>query len=88
MQHDTYYYSCACNVHIAIYNIAAFDIEQSALNMQALTLSLGQADLPLFVKVENVPEQEVVSSESFSRSTVWFNSQVCLCLCSCMVPYA
>lgn len=44
------------------------------------------ADLPLFVKVENVPEQEVVSSESFSRSTVWFNSQGVRCHAWLYVP--
>lgn len=55
-------------------------------NMQ--TPSLWQTDLPLFVKVENVPEEELVTSESFSRSTVWFKSQVCACLACADVTYS
>ncbi|CAN0024830.1 unnamed protein product, partial [Laminaria digitata] len=43
-------------------------------------------DLPLFVKVENVPEEELVTSESFSRSTVWFKSQGVRCHAWLYVP--
>ena len=51
-------------------------------------LALVQTDLPLFVKIDNVPEEELVSSETFSRSTVWFMSQVCACPACCSVLYS
>lgn len=34
-----------------------------------------QTDLPLFVKLDNVPESEVITSPGFSRSVRWFYSK-------------
>ncbi|CAN0106617.1 unnamed protein product [Ascophyllum nodosum] len=36
-------------------------------------------DLPLFVKIENVPEEEVITSDTFTRSVRWFESKGVRC---------
>lgn len=42
---------------------------------------VSQTDLPPFVKIQNVPEEETVTAETFTRSTEWFNSKVCRRVC-------
>lgn len=39
-----------------------------------------QTDQPTFVKVENVPEEEEIKGETFTRHVEWFKSQVRLVL--------